>query len=105
MSQYREFIQVAPRFTRSVNVERDFENTSALDGYVITSTAHDLVLRIGRTLSRPMGDRAWTLTGPYGSGKSAFGLFAANLFGPAEESGLSARSLLRDQFAETHSEL
>src|SRR5262245_16232303 len=103
MFQYREFIQVAPRFTSSFNVERDFGNASALDGYVITSTAHDLVARIGRTLSRPMGDRAWTLTGPYGSGKSAFGLFAASLFGPAEECGTSARLLLREQFPETHS--
>lgn len=42
-------------------------------------------------------NRAWSLTGPYGTGKSAFAVFAANLFGNPKSAGArTARSLLKD---------
>jgi len=49
--------------------------------------------------------RAWTLTGAYGSGKSAFALFLGNLIRPTgEQSSTAARRILQDQAPEIHRE-
>jgi hypothetical protein len=91
---YRDLVKVVPRFTRAVNVERDACIPAAVDGYIITSTAHAVIARLARALAEPVGHRAWTLTGPYGSGKSAFAVYLANLFGPRSSSGQLARKIL-----------
>lgn len=77
-----DVIRVRSRFTRSVNLERDFETQAVQDGYVITSLARATLLRIAEGLRTRGGTRAWTLTGPYGSGKSAFALYLAGLLSP-----------------------
>jgi hypothetical protein len=93
---YRQFISVAPRFARSVNVERDIRSRSAIDGYVVTSTAQNVLLRLLHGLAKPGAHRAWTLTGAYGSGKSAFAVFLASILGDSRDpSAKSARELLR----------
>ena len=92
---YKDVVTVAPRFTRAVNVERDLRVASAVEGYVVTSTGRAVLARLARSLHAPAGHRAWTLTGPYGSGKSAFAVYLANLLGPAKTSGgRLARELL-----------
>ena len=73
--------QVKGRFRRSVHLERDFYTENALDGYVLTATARETLSRIASTLENETASQAWSLTGPYGSGKSAFALFAAKLLG------------------------
>src|SRR5260370_40739270 len=46
------------------------------------------------------------MTGPYGSGKSAFALFLANLFGPSDSpGGALARSILKSQSDRLYLEL
>ena len=98
-----ELISVAPRYARSVNLERDGFTDAAVEGYVITSTADLFLQRLGRALSGSGGHRAWTLTGPYGAGKSSFAIFLANLFSPEGFGGsLAARELLREQHVNTH---
>jgi hypothetical protein len=98
-----ELISVAPRYARSVNLERDGFTDAAVDGYVITSTADVFLQRLGRALSGKGGHRAWTLTGPYGAGKSSFAIFLANLFSPEGFGGSkAARQLLREQHEDTH---
>ena len=77
-----DIIKVKSRFGRSVNLERDFYNRVSLEGYVLTITAQEALLRFAKAFSDPIASRAWTLTGPYGSGKSAFALFAAKIFSP-----------------------
>lgn len=98
-----ELISVAPRYARSVNVEREAFTKAAVDGYVITATADEFLKRLGRALSGSGGHHAWTLTGPYGAGKSSFAVFLANLFSP-EGFGASseARKLLRTQHEATY---
>src|SRR5690242_12307545 len=94
-STYREFVSVAPRFTRAINVERDARMADAVNGYVLTSTAEGVLGRVAAALRAPAGHRAWTLTGPYGSGKSAFAVFIGNLLGSSrEEGGRIARRIL-----------
>src|SRR5262249_45566092 len=100
-----DHISVAPRFSRAINVERDCRASSALDGYVITSTARATSERICESLSAEEigGFRAWTLTGAYGSGKSAFALFLGSLIrSDQDESATFARRLLQDQHPEIH---
>ena len=106
MQQLSELISVAPRYARSVNIERDGFTEASIEGYVVTATAEEFLLRFGRALAGAGGHRAWTLTGPYGAGKSSFALFMANLFSPAEVGGSkAARRLLKEQHTETYQEL
>jgi hypothetical protein len=82
-------------------LERDAKVDTALDGYVLTTTGQDVLDRICRSLANGLGHRAWTITGAYGSGKSAFTLFLSHLFG-SSGSSLSdqARDVLRQQAPE-----
>ena len=76
-----ELFHVTSRFHRSVHLERDFYTKNALDGYVLTVTARETLRRVIAALDNESTSKAWTLTGPYGSGKSAFALFTAKLLG------------------------
>jgi len=64
---------VAPRgdVQRSVNLERDCSSTVALSRYVVTQRTQYVLSRFTETLDGSPA-RAWSLTGPYGMGKSAF---------------------------------
>lgn len=91
-----EIFQVKGRFRRSVHLERDFYTENALDGYVLTATAREMLSRVISTLENETTSKAWALTGPYGSGKSAFALFAAKLLGnPNTSTTQQALDLLR----------
>ena len=76
---YSNLIEVNPRFTRSVSITRDFANPDALQGYLLTPVGEAVLGRIAAALREEpeTGTKAWSLTGPYGSGKSAFGLLVA----------------------------
>ena len=72
-------VQIRQAGVRSINVEQDLQRTELAEGYILTAQARRSLLRI---LDRAEGaalQRAWTLTGPYGSGKSYFGLYLMNL--------------------------
>lgn len=91
---------ICGRFRRSVHIERDELSTDALDGYRITPIALKTLERIFTGIEGDAGTRAWSLTGPYGSGKSSFAMFLAALFAPDDEGSgknarLSARKLLK----------
>ncbi|MCA1579162.1 MAG: hypothetical protein LC794_17575 [Acidobacteria bacterium] len=96
--QLSELITVAPRYTRAISLERDATTPGAIEGYTVTITAEEFLNRLVQSFSAPTGHRAWTLTGPYGSGKSAFALYLANLFGPSVGQGTKiARTILKRQ--------
>jgi hypothetical protein len=102
----RDLISIAPRYARSINIERDARSPSALDGYIVTATAHRTLARITGSLADDLSQRAWTVTGPYGSGKSAFALFLSNLLGfPGIDSVRKAKAILKEQHPATHKEL
>ena len=81
-----ELFHVTSRFHRSVHLERDFYTENALDGYVLTVTAREILQRVITALKNESTSKAWSLTGPYGSGKSAFALFTAKLLGDSKSS-------------------
>ena len=75
-----DIFHIKGRFQRSVHLERDFyTDENLLEGYVVTGTALEMLERIVSALENGKSSKAWSLTGPYGSGKSAFALFTANL--------------------------
>ena len=77
-----DLYEVRRRFHRSVHLERDFyTKENILDGYILTVTAREMLSRVISTLENGATPKAWSITGPYGSGKSAFALFAAKLLG------------------------
>ncbi|OQB95066.1 MAG: hypothetical protein BWX84_00074 [Verrucomicrobia bacterium ADurb.Bin118] len=73
-----DLFHVRSRFLRSTQLERDFHDSAALDGYVRTSFIEDCCDRIVDGLRPKSGRRAWRVTGDYGSGKSSFALLLAN---------------------------
>ena len=70
---------VRHRYVRSVDLARDVNDPDALEGYVVTPSVRDAVIRILTGLSKESHQRAFRIIGPYGIGKSAFGVFLARL--------------------------
>lgn len=98
-----ELFSVTGRFQRSVHLERDFYTENALDGYVLTGTAQETLSRVVSALENGATSKAWSLTGPYGSGKSAFALFAAKLLGHSDSpTTQQALELLKQGNASLH---
>ena len=91
-----EAIAVAPRFARSANLERDATRLEPLKGYVVTARALDVTERIASTAAAGGAGGAWSLTGPYGSGKSSLGLLLDAAFGPAGHARYAAERLVQD---------
>jgi len=85
-------IQVNTRYTRSIHLERD--NDGAGQPYVLSGRAIQVLGRVADTLDSDPKPRAFALIGPYGSGKSAFGLFLARLVGGKGETVRHARDKL-----------
>ncbi len=82
-----ELFNINGRFRRSAHLERDFySNEGVLDGYVLTVSARETLDRVISALENGNATRALSLTGPYGSGKSAFALYAAILLGSSDSS-------------------
>ena len=80
-----DLFHVKGRFRRSVHLERDFyTNENPLEGYVVTTTAREVLGRVVSAMENGESSKAWSLTGAYGSGKSAFALFTANLLGNSD---------------------
>ncbi len=74
-----DLFQVRSRFLRSAHLERDFGDTSALKGYVVTPHVKASLARLVSGLAPDSGHRAWRITGDYGTGKSSFALALAHI--------------------------
>jgi hypothetical protein len=73
-----DLFQIKSRFLRSTHLNRDFYDPEALSGYVATEFVQSCLVRIGEGLRPRSGQRAWRVTGDYGSGKSSFALLLAH---------------------------
>ena len=83
MVKLADHITVLGRFARSANLERDADRPEPFDGYIITARTLDAVERIASTAATAVSGGAWSLTGPYGSGKSSLALLLDAALGPA----------------------
>jgi hypothetical protein len=93
-------VVVSPRFARSVSLVRDAQRPDALDGYILTPTGRDVLRRLADALRDESSVRAWSLTGPYGSGKSAFALLTAQILSGQDWVRHRARARLELQDAD-----
>lgn len=79
-------VRIRSNFTRSVHVERDASMwLGGFRDYIITPLARQILGRVLEGVRSPHSPRAWTLTGPYGSGKSAFALALVQLLAPGKK--------------------
>lgn len=85
------------RFTRAANLELDFDQPTSVDGYLLTGTGRRALRRLAPAMRASSTSRAWSLTGPYGTGKSAFALYLSALLTPGKSAASkNAHRLLRE---------
>ena len=96
MTRLIELKSPKSRFARSINVERDNDGT-AIDGYLPVGRAIDVIGRLASALNRDESEVAFSITGPYGSGKSSLAVVIDALLGPFDDRArVSAESFLRE---------
>jgi hypothetical protein len=80
-----DFIIPDGAVARSINLERDLSDNATLKRYILTDKGRSIIHRLAEGLN---GERvsAWSLTGPYGMGKSAFVRYLLALCGPNADS-------------------
>src|SRR5437764_1316965 len=66
-------------FRRSINLERDHASRETQPAFVMTACTRRSLYRIFEGIHSVSGSRAWTITGPYGTGKSSFCLFLSQV--------------------------
>jgi ABC-type dipeptide/oligopeptide/nickel transport system ATPase component len=79
-----QLISVKKTLTKSINLDRDKSAKELLEGYVLTSTAMQNIQNIINTQKRVNTNKAWSLIGSYGSGKSSFALYLSHLLSNPE---------------------
>lgn len=92
-----DFISPDVMVARSVNLERDMGDEVPLRHYYLTGKGLEILSRFVAALS---GERvsAWSLTGPYGMGKSSFANYLLALCGPqSEKETRIARNMLEER--------
>ncbi len=72
-------IRINTHYTRSINLERDGSSISVVQAYIPTSRALRTMERVVDSFGNKQAPRAWSLIGPYGSGKSSFSVFLSHL--------------------------
>lgn len=87
----RELIGIAARDVRAIDVEGDAERVEPLAGYVVSAHVLDAARQITIAWQDGPRTRAWSITGPYGAGKSAFAHLLQALH-TSEDSALHARA-------------
>src|SRR6478672_4594922 len=79
-SKLRTQIDVRQHYLRSAHLEH--HEGDSIAGYIPTARALEVLHRMVRAAGTTDAGRAWSLTGPYGAGKSSFGLYLHALLGP-----------------------
>lgn len=69
-----DLLKVNRTFRKSVQLAHDYHAVSSTDGFVVTEFITECFERISGAFQTNSTQRAWRITGDYGSGKSAFAL-------------------------------
>lgn len=75
----KDKIHINTHYTRSINLERDADSLEVANAYIPTSRAMKLFSRVADGFNNNLAPRAWSLIGPYGSGKSSASVFLSHL--------------------------
>ncbi len=78
----RNIVQPDMNIARSINLDRDYRQAELISDYHITAKTTEILSRFADSLE---GEKvnAWSLTGPYGMGKSAFVNYLLSVAGPS----------------------
>ena len=88
-----ERVRVARRFQKSVRIDTDLSDPSALEGFVCPPSSAVALRTMAQHISET-GQGAFTWTGPYGTGKSSLGVaLAAALNGSSDLRSIAAATL------------
>lgn len=80
MKNVSQAVSINTTYTRSINLERDVNASEFIDTYILTSCSNQCLRKINDACSQSKAtNKAWSLIGPYGSGKSSFALFLSHL--------------------------
>jgi len=102
MPKLSEYFHLNRRYARSINLERDLDHTNSVNGYVLTDRSLYALKQILVDGAESGQTQAVTLTGVYGTGKSAFACFLACLC--ASETTVKQNALAIAQKALTETE-
>lgn len=103
---WADHVRLSQHFRRSVNLEQDLEDAALLGGYLVTPLVRETTARISQSLHQESATRAFSITGPYGTGKSALAVFLTHLLAPSTSgSHKRARTLLKRGDQELHARL
>jgi hypothetical protein len=92
--QLSAHVKVRQHHLRSVHLEH--HEGQLVGAYIPTGRALDVLHRVARAMMNGDAGRAWSLTGPYGAGKSSFALFVHALLGPdGDKARIGAEAALR----------
>ena len=80
-----DVVSVSDRFAKSANVERDITR-GVFDSYRLTSRGADVLTQIAAGMQDASAGRAFSITGPYGTGKSSFAVFLGALLAESKSS-------------------
>ncbi len=83
-----DLLNIQPRALRAVEIAKDYSDPDAGRGYIATDYLRGVFDRLLAGLRPGSTQRAWRLTGDYGSGKSSFGLVLARLAAGDREIGI-----------------
>jgi hypothetical protein len=87
----------ASRGWRSVSLEHDHAHDTSSRRYILTACARRAIQRIADGIARKPASGAWTLTGPFGTGKSSFCVFLSHLLSAETTAGgKAARQSLKE---------
>jgi hypothetical protein len=81
MTVLSQYVAVQARSVRAVNLEADLPRAETLQGFSAGSHVIDATRQIAAGLQAGPRPRAWSLTGPYGAGKSTYAVFLSALLG------------------------
>lgn len=96
-----EYLDIEPRYVRSFEIERDFTDPAATVGYILTPAVLFAAQTLSSGLRKDSTQRAWRITGPYGAGKSAFGLFLSHVAARTAQ-GKKLLVQLKDEAPDVH---
>jgi hypothetical protein len=94
-----DLIHPVAAYARSTNIELARKDPSGVADYKFTSKSLRLLEEVIDSITGSRRDRAWSIIGPYGSGKSTFSLFLLQLLSGAESPWLE-RCLLQLQISD-----
>ena len=93
MSSLSSKVKVSRRFQKAVRVDSDYGDARALEGYVCSPSAVQILRHMAAQVSET-GQGAFTWTGPYGGGKSSLALLLGFLLNGDESAGATARTIV-----------